>query len=136
MSGQYGFMNGETEYEVVAASIGKMLGTAGRVGDYLSHIIVDPVTASPGTVTLIDGTTTVLTITPPASSQPFEVKVGVASKSGAWKIQTGANVTVMAVGNFTNAVAVDDTLTTDLAPGVRAQGLALDFTVNSYSVRF
>lgn len=96
-----GFLNGENEYEVVAASqTQQVIGATGAVGDYLSHIIIDPTTSSPGTVTVIDGSTTVLTISPPASSQPFTVPIMATSKEGSWKITTGAGVTCMAVGNF------------------------------------
>lgn len=96
-----GFLNGENEYQVVAASqTAQVIGSTGQVGDYLSHIVIDPLTASPGTVTLIDGSTTILTITPPASSQPFTVPIMATSKAGPWKVTTGTNVTCMVVGNF------------------------------------
>lgn len=96
-----GFLNGENEYEVVAASqTTQVIGVTGAVGDYLSHVVIDPMTASPGSVTILDGPTTVLTITPPASSQPFTVPIMATSREGAWRITTGADVTVMAVGNF------------------------------------
>ena len=102
MSGLYGFLNGENEYEVVAASqTAQVIGATGAAGDYLSHVIIDPLNATPGTVSIIDGSTTVLTITPPASSQPFTLPVMARSREGAWKITTGASVTCMAVGNFT-----------------------------------
>lgn len=101
MSGLNGFLNGENEYVVVAASqTAQVIGANGRVGDYLAHIIIDPVNATPGNVTLLDGATTVLTIVPPQTTQPFTLPIGATSRIGAWSITTGANVTVMAVGNF------------------------------------
>lgn len=101
MTGLNGYLNGENEYETVAASqTAQVMGATGGVGDYLSHLIIVPTSAAPGTVALIDGATTLLTITPPASSQPFTLPVGATSKNGAWKITTGASVTCMAVGDF------------------------------------
>jgi len=97
-----GYLNGETEYEAVAASAtAQALGATGAINDFLSHLVIVPTSAAPGTVALIDGATTVITITPPASSQPFTVPISAASKEGAWKITTGANVTVLGVGDFT-----------------------------------
>jgi hypothetical protein len=102
MTGLNGFLNGETEYAIVAASqTAGILGATGSVGDYLSHLVIIPATAAPGTVALLDGATTLFTITPPASTQPFTVAVGATSKVGAWKLTTGANVSVMSVGDFT-----------------------------------
>lgn len=101
MTGLNGYLNGENEYETVAASqTAQVMGVTGGIGDYLSHLIIVPTSGAPGTVALIDGSTTLLTITPPASSQPFTLPVGATSKNGAWKITTGANVTCMAVGDF------------------------------------
>lgn len=101
MTGLNGYLNGENEYETVAASqTAQVIGATGGVGDYLSHLIIVPISGAPGTVALIDGSTTLLTITPPASSQPFTLPVGATSKNGAWKITTGSNVTCMAVGDF------------------------------------
>lgn len=102
MTGLNGYLNGENEYETVAAlATAQVIGGSGAAGDYLSHVVVVPTSASPGTVELIDGATSVITITPPASSQPFTVPIGATSRNGAWKISTGAGVSCMAVGDFT-----------------------------------
>lgn len=80
--------------------------SSGAVGDYLDHVIVVPATTAPGVVTIKDnatalisypggGTTALLTLT------PFTIYVGAVSSSGAWKITTGANVSILAVGKFT-----------------------------------
>jgi hypothetical protein len=78
---------------------------SGATGDYLDHVVVIPATTAPGVVTILDsstalisypggGTTALLTLT------PFTIYVGAVSKNGAWKITTGANVSVLAVGKF------------------------------------
>lgn len=98
----HSFLDGELEYEAVAASAtDQVLGATGGVGDFLSHLIIAPTSGTPGTIVLKDGTTTILTLTPPASSQPFTQVIGVNSATGAWKVTTGSAVTVLAVGNFT-----------------------------------
>lgn len=95
-----------SEYETVAASqTAQTIGPTGATGDYLSHLIVTPASVSPGVVTILDnaisinlfagGTNSLLTL------HPFTVYVGMTSVSGAWKVTTGASVSVVAVGNFT-----------------------------------
>ncbi len=93
-------------YETVAASqTAQVLGGAGAAGDYLSGLIVIPATTSPGVVTLLDNAISIPLFVGGSSSVatliPFWVNVGAVSASGAWKITTGANVSVMAIGKFT-----------------------------------
>lgn len=99
------------EFEDVIASVSsaQTIGATGAAGDYLSHVLVIPETTSPGAVTLYDGSTSpdvgVVIFTGGASSVsnlvPFAIPLAIKSVSGAWKITTGANVHVRAVGNFT-----------------------------------
>jgi hypothetical protein len=94
------------EYETVAASqTAQVLGGAGAVGDYLSGLLVTPATTSPGNVIILDNATSITVFTGGASSVsnlvPFFIPVGARSVSGAWKVTTGANVSVIGVGNFT-----------------------------------
>jgi hypothetical protein len=94
------------EYETVAASqTAQALGATGAAGDYISHILVVPATTSPGQVLLLDNATSITLFPGGASSVgsliPFVVPLQMISVSGAWKITTGANVSVIAVGNFT-----------------------------------
>jgi outer membrane murein-binding lipoprotein Lpp len=94
------------EYETVAASqTDQVLGATGATGDRLSGLLIQPGTTSPGTVVLKDGSTTIYTFPGGASSVatliPFTVPVGLKSVSGAWKVTTGANVTVIGIGDFT-----------------------------------
>jgi len=94
------------EWETVAASqTTQTIGATGAAGDFLSHIVVIPATTSPGVVTVLDNATTFFSFPGGASSlaslQPFTIDIRAYSVSGAWKITTGANVSVVAVGDFT-----------------------------------
>lgn len=95
-----------TDYETVADSkTAQVIGATGAAGDYISHIIIVPATTSPGQVLLLDNATSITIFTGGASSVsnliPFVVALDMVSTSGAWKITTGANVSVIAVGDFT-----------------------------------
>jgi hypothetical protein len=94
------------EYETVAASqTDQVLGATGATGDRIAGFLINPATTSPGTVILKDGSTTIYTFTGGASSvsnlDTIPVPLGIKSVSGAFKITTGANVSVIAVGDFT-----------------------------------
>jgi hypothetical protein len=93
-----------SEYETVAASqTDQVIGATGATGDFLSAVLVIPATTAPGVVTIKDNTTAVISWpggTLP-SVIPFTIPVGANSVNGAWKITTGANVSVFASGNFT-----------------------------------
>ncbi|CAB4165308.1 hypothetical protein UFOVP833_46 [uncultured Caudovirales phage] len=97
-------VGGGLEYETVAASqTAQVLGATGATGDYLSHVIIQPVTLAAGTTTIIDNATTIFTFTTGTLSdlRPIVVPIGAFSVSGAWKITTGANVTAIGIGDFT-----------------------------------
>lgn len=95
------------KYEAVAASdTDEVLGATGAVDDFLSHIVVQPATIAPGNVIVKDGTTAIYTYPGtadyPASLQPFVVPFGIRSRNaGGFKVTTGANVSVLAAGDFT-----------------------------------
>lgn len=97
----------ESDYETVAASqTDQAMGATGGAGNFLSGLLVVPATTSPGAVSIKDGGGSAITVfTGGASSVvslvPFFVTVLARSASGAWKITTGANVSVIATGNFT-----------------------------------
>lgn len=97
-------------YETVAASqTAQVLGATGATGDYLSHCVIYPTSTSPGVVTVFDNTnaagTNVIAFAGGASSTsnltPISVPVGAISVSGAWKVTTGAAVSVTCYGKFT-----------------------------------
>jgi hypothetical protein len=96
-----------TDYETVAASqTDQSLGATGAAGDYLGGLVIVPATTSPGAVSIKDGAGNAITIfTGGASSVsnlvPFQVPLGLKSAAGAWKVTTGANVSVIATGDFT-----------------------------------
>lgn len=94
------------DYETVAASqTAQVMGGTGAIGDYLKRLIVIPTTASPGVVTLLDNATSIPLFAGGAASlamlAPFAIELGMVSVSGAWKITTGAGLSVIAVGKFT-----------------------------------
>lgn len=96
------------EYEFVAASAStQALGATGATGDYLSHIVIIPATAAAGAVSIKDGGDTAIQVfagggtTALPTLAPIIVALGVRSAAGAWQVTTGANVSVIAVGNFT-----------------------------------
>ena len=94
------------DYETVAASqTAQALGPNGAAGDQIQGLLIVPATTSPGAVTLIDGATAITLFPGGASSvsslAPFFAPLGCKSQNGAWKVTTGANVSVIAVGRFT-----------------------------------
>ena len=94
------------EYETVAASqTAQVLGATGAAGDLINGLLVIPASTSPGAVTLLDGATSIPVFVGGASSVssliPFFIPLGIKSVSGAWKVTTGAGVSVIGVGDFT-----------------------------------
>jgi hypothetical protein len=96
-----------TEYETVAAvATDQPLGAAGAAGDLLVGLLIIPATTSPGAVSIKDGGGSAITVFAGGSSSvsnlvPFFVPVSAKSLNGAWKVTTGSNVSVFAVGDFT-----------------------------------
>lgn len=92
------------EYETVAAGqTAQVLGATGATGDYLDKIIIQPATTGAGTCTVLDNATVIYTFTAGTLGdlKPLVVPLGLKSVSGAWKITTGTNVAILAIGNFT-----------------------------------
>ncbi len=93
-------------YETVAASqTGQIIGSgAASKGDYIEGVLVIPESTSPGAVTLIDGSTSIIIFVGGATSAsslvPFMIPLGLVSVNGAWSITTGASVHVIASGHF------------------------------------
>jgi hypothetical protein len=101
-------VNGASKYNTVAASQTAQAltgGGGGAAGDYLSHCMAFPTSTSPGAVTILDNATTIYAFPGGATSVsnlvPFALPVGALSSSGAWKVTTGANISVACVGKFT-----------------------------------
>ncbi len=96
-------------YETVAASqTAQVLGLVGAQGDYVERLIIVPATTGPGVVTLLDGSTSIPIMVTGGTTTlvPIVVELGMYSVTGAWKITTGANVSVIAVGTFTRSTTV------------------------------
>lgn len=95
------------EYEVVEASqTDQMCGTTGAAGDALNGLLIIPLTTSPGEVSIEDGSTNTVVFAGGATSVstliPFFVDLqGIKTVNGGWEITTGADVRVIAFGNFT-----------------------------------
>lgn len=94
------------EYEtVIASQTAQVMGATGATGDFIHGILVTPATTSPGNILLLDGSTSIIVFTGGATSvsnlTPFYIILGLKSISGAWKITTGANVSVIGIGDFT-----------------------------------
>lgn len=93
-------------YETVAASqTDQVIGVNGAAGNILANIIIVPATTSPGAVQIKDGAGSAITVftggaTSVADLTPIVIPINAISTSGAWKITTGANVSVIATGTF------------------------------------
>lgn len=95
-------------YETVAASqTDQMLGGSGAKGDILERLIIVPATTAPGVVQIKDGDGSAITVytggTVGADLTPIVVDVHAictAATTPGWKVTTGANVSVVAIGRF------------------------------------
>lgn len=91
------------QYETVAASqTGQVLGGTGAKGDYLHRLIISNITVATASVTIIDGSTSIVIQTGAAGlvAGVYSVELNMASASGAWSVTTGAGCTVIGVGIF------------------------------------
>jgi hypothetical protein len=110
VKGGIAVVNGGSFYQAVAASqtATVLQSSTGAAGDYLSHCDIYPTSTSPGVVTVFDNAnaaaTNVIAFPGGASSLsnlvPFPIPVGAVSTAGAWKVTTGANVSVVCYGKF------------------------------------
>lgn len=97
--------DGDDEYETVAASqTDQALGATGAAGDYLKKLVITVATAATAAVSIKDGAGSSIPILPNSPGGGvgvYVVELGMLSTSGAWKVTTGAGVSVIAVGDFT-----------------------------------
>ena len=92
-----------TDYETVAVSqTDQVLGSTGEVGDYLERIVIQVATAATAAVTVKDGSTTILSFanSPGGGIGVYPIALQVKSKTGPFKVTTGAGATVLCVGKF------------------------------------
>lgn len=102
-------LNSMTYTAIAASQTAALFGATGATGDYLDGVLIVPATAAAGTVTITDGSGSAISIfagggtTALPTLAPFYVPIGAISKNGTggWKVTTGANVSVIGVGNFT-----------------------------------
>lgn len=94
-----------TQYELIAASqTDQVCGPVGKLGDILERLIIVPETTAAGTVAIQDGDGTAINVFIAGTLSdlhPIIIPIGARSVTGAWSVTTGANVHVIAVGNFT-----------------------------------
>lgn len=100
------FSRGSTgEWETVAASqTDQVLGSTGKIGDYIEGLIVVVATAATAQVQIKDGSGSAITVfpnSPGGGVGTYNVALGMKSLAGGWKVTTGAGASVIAVGNFT-----------------------------------
>jgi hypothetical protein len=101
-------LNAGSTYETIAASVtDQVMGITGKAGDYFELLVIVPATTAPGAVSIKDGSGSAITVftgsaTYEASLKPISVDLRARSTGGAWKVTTGANVSAIAVGRFTD----------------------------------
>jgi hypothetical protein len=92
------------EYRTIAASAtDQALGAAGAKGDYLEGLLCVVATAATAAVSIKDGAGGAIAVfpnSPGGGVGSYYVPVNARSSAGAWKVTTGAGVTVLATGNF------------------------------------
>ena len=93
-----------SSYKAIAASqTGASLAGVGQVGergDILKRLIISVATSATGTVTLIDGSTSIVITAANTPIGVYHVEIDAPSQTGAWTITTGAGATVIAVADF------------------------------------
>jgi hypothetical protein len=90
-----------TFYETVAASqTAQVLGITGGAGDTLMRLIITVTTSATSQVTLLDGATSYIIVPAVTPVGVYQIDINAVSVNGAWKITTGAGVSVMGIGNF------------------------------------
>lgn len=97
-------MNRGSYYQAIAAGQTDVVlkNVQGGVGDFLHRLTIIPATTTPGNVIVEDGAGAVATFvfgTLP-STAPLVLELGWTSRVAAWQITTGANVAVVASGDF------------------------------------
>lgn len=95
---------GKMQYETVAASqTDQVAGGTGGVGDVLQRLLIVPATTGAGEVLIQDGDGTAISVFKGGTTviEPRVLELGIRSVTGAWSITTGANVSAVAIGEFT-----------------------------------
>lgn len=93
-----------SHYETVAAGqTAQVLGAAGAAGDFLDTLTLVVSTAATAAVSILDGSTSIAVFpnSPGGGIGTYVLPVKLRSKTGPWKVTTGAGVAVIASGTFT-----------------------------------
>ena len=84
------------KYEAVPSTISTTttLGATGATGDFLSALVVTPLTTSPGSISIKDGSDTAILLfaggaTSVSNLVPFTINIGATSRTGAWQVVAG-----------------------------------------------
>ena len=91
---------------VAAAQTDQVLGETGTKGDVLKRLIIVPAAVGCGVVTIKNGSAgSAITIYAAGANlvdlKPFVVEIdAICTATGGWRVTTGANVSVIAVGRF------------------------------------
>lgn len=89
------------QYETVNASqTAQVLGGTGQTGDYLHRLVVNVATAATSTVSILDNATSISLVPANTPIGIYSIELNMVSVSGAWKVTTGAGVSVIAIGIF------------------------------------
>lgn len=91
------------DYEAVAANqTAQVLGGTGATGDFLDHVVLIVSTAATAATSIVDGSTAIPIFpnSPGGGVGTYTVDLRLASKTGPWKLTTGAGVAAIAVGIF------------------------------------
>lgn len=94
------------EYERVGASqTDQVMGATGAAGDYLARLVCDVNTAATSAVSIKDGTDTAINMLENnvgGGVGVYTIELGIKSVIGAWQVTTGAGVTCLGIGRFTD----------------------------------
>ena len=102
------YLKPATQYVTVAASV--TTAPVGNIGCYLESVTIIPSSAAAGAVSILDGSTAIVTIPTLAGTgtgtvcpAPYSIPLGIraTSASTGFRITTGAAVSAIAVGRFT-----------------------------------
>ncbi|MTD92871.1 hypothetical protein GIW81_00825 [Hyphomicrobium sp. xq] len=105
---------------VAASQTAAILGAAGAVGDYIAGLLVVPTTVDAGAIAVLDNAASTTVFAGGTASldslAPFFIPLGWKSINGAWKVTTGAGLSVIAVGEFSVAAALVERAGVTLVP--------------------
>ena len=91
----------------VTVAAGQTTAAVGGLRSYLEGVTIIPLSSAGGAVSILDGSTTIVSIPAAAYAPqplPFYVKLGIRATNATtgFKITTGTSVSVIAVGRFSS----------------------------------